>query len=68
MRASDTTKKEELRKRAQSAFLREEGTQHIDRRIVEDDVRQMANKAKTAGLRELRLARDEASAMPQQSL
>jgi hypothetical protein len=60
VRVPGTTKKEELRKKAQGAFVQEKSAQHIDPRITEEEVRRKASTAKTTGLRELRLARDAA--------
>ncbi|MFI5012699.1 MAG: hypothetical protein ACHQAY_10145 [Hyphomicrobiales bacterium] len=57
---SGTANREELRRRAQSAFVQEECLRPGDPRIVREDMRQKASTAKTTGLRELRLARDAA--------
>jgi hypothetical protein len=54
--------REELRKLAQRAFVQQAAPQRpADPRAVEEELRQMAGLAKTAGLRELRLARDAAA-------
>jgi len=60
MTASGGTRKEALRKIAQGAFLRVEDARPSNPRAVEEEARQRASTAKTAGLRELRLRRDAA--------
>jgi len=55
------TKLDEMLKRnARKAFLKEERVQQNEQRIVDEEKRQAANAAKTAKLRELRLAKEAA--------
>jgi hypothetical protein len=55
------TKLDEMLKRnARRAFLQEERVQQSERRVIDEENRQATNAAKTAKLREQRLAKEAA--------
>jgi hypothetical protein len=58
MNARDTVRREGLRRTAQMAFASETRQPTVDPLTLQEETRRKANVAKTAALRELRLARD----------
>ena len=64
---SQSTRQQELARKARNAFLKDERERQIDQRIADEAKRQADTAAKTARLRELRLAKEaaERAAAPQ---
>jgi hypothetical protein len=57
---SHDTKQDELARRARQAFLKEERHHQVEQQIVDEAKRQADTAAKTAKLREQRLAKEAA--------
>jgi hypothetical protein len=57
---SHGTKQDELARKARQAFLKEERDHQVEQRIADEAKRQTDTAAKTAKLRELRLAKEAA--------
>jgi hypothetical protein len=55
---SQSTRQQELTRKARNAFLKDERDRQIDQRIADEAKRQADTAAKTARLRELRLAKE----------
>jgi hypothetical protein len=64
---SQSTRQQELARKARNAFLKDERERQIDQRIADEAKRQADTAAKTTRLRELRLAKEaaERAAAPQ---